>query len=132
MLNFFLDMAGCDMRSVGPYVLEGTLGRGQTGMSCICRCISWTFSGLRFSFVFFIGLVKLGVNCVTKKKVAVKIIDRTKLSEQVLSKVNFSQNSQLFVNSSKPRKILEYSEHVNMSFASDLARRISNFSTVRH
>lgn len=51
------------MRSVGPYVLEGTLGRGQT------------------------GLVKLGVNCVTKKKVAVKIIDRTKLSEQVLSKV---------------------------------------------
>ncbi|KAK2565595.1 Serine/threonine-protein kinase BRSK2 [Acropora cervicornis] len=56
-------MAGCDMRSVGPYVLEGTLGRGQT------------------------GLVKLGVNCVTKKKVAVKIIDRTKLSEQVLSKV---------------------------------------------
>lgn len=56
-------MAGCDIKSVGPYVLEGTLGRGQT------------------------GLVKLGVNCVTKKKVAVKIIDRTKLSEQVLSKV---------------------------------------------
>lgn len=56
-------MAGCDIRSVGPYVLEGTLGRGQT------------------------GLVKLGINCVTKKKVAVKIIDRTKLSEQVLSKV---------------------------------------------
>lgn len=25
-------MAGCDIRSVGPYVLEGTLGRGQTGM----------------------------------------------------------------------------------------------------
>ena len=36
------------------------------------------------------GLVKLGVNCVTKKKVAVKIIDRTKLSEQVLSKVIIS------------------------------------------
>lgn len=56
-------MAGYDIRSVGPYILEGTLGRGQT------------------------GLVKLGVNCVSKKKVAVKIIDRTKLSEQVLSKV---------------------------------------------
>lgn len=56
-------MAGCEIRSVGPYILEGTLGRGQT------------------------GLVKLGVNCATKKKVAVKIIDRTKLSEQVLSKV---------------------------------------------
>ncbi|KAJ7391065.1 Serine/threonine-protein kinase brsk1 [Desmophyllum pertusum] len=56
-------MAGCEIRSVGPYILEGTLGRGQT------------------------GLVKLGINCVTKKKVAVKIIDRTKLSEQVLSKV---------------------------------------------
>lgn len=56
-------MAGSEIRSVGPYILEGTLGRGQT------------------------GLVKLGVNCVTKKKVAVKIIDRTKLSEQVLSKV---------------------------------------------
>lgn len=36
------------------------------------------------------GLVKLGINCVTKKKVAVKIIDRTKLSEQVLSKVIFA------------------------------------------
>ncbi|XP_078348803.1 serine/threonine-protein kinase BRSK2-like [Oculina patagonica] len=56
-------MAGCEIRSVGPYILEGTLGRGQT------------------------GLVKLGVNCATKKRVAVKIIDRTKLSEQVLSKV---------------------------------------------
>lgn len=56
-------MAGFEIRSVGPYILEGTLGRGQT------------------------GLVKLGINCVTKKKVAVKIIDRTKLSEQVLSKV---------------------------------------------
>lgn len=56
-------MAGFEIRSVGPYILEGTLGRGQT------------------------GLVKLGINCVTKKKVAVKIIDRTKLSEQVLSKI---------------------------------------------
>lgn len=34
--------------------------------------------------------MKLGINCITKKKVAVKIIDRTKLSEQVLSKVGTS------------------------------------------
>ncbi|XP_074593090.1 serine/threonine-protein kinase BRSK2-like [Brevipalpus obovatus] len=48
---------------VGPYRLERTLGKGQT------------------------GLVKLGVHCVTGKKVAVKIINRDKLSESVLQKV---------------------------------------------
>ncbi|KAF6210906.1 hypothetical protein GE061_014018 [Apolygus lucorum] len=48
---------------VGPYRLEKTLGKGQT------------------------GLVKLGVHCVTSKKVAIKIINREKLSESVLMKV---------------------------------------------
>ncbi|CAL1279421.1 unnamed protein product [Larinioides sclopetarius] len=48
---------------VGPYRIEKTLGKGQT------------------------GLVKLGVHCVTGKKVAVKIINREKLSESVLLKV---------------------------------------------
>ncbi|KAL1502557.1 hypothetical protein ABEB36_007682 [Hypothenemus hampei] len=48
---------------VGPYRLEKTLGKGQT------------------------GLVKLGVQCVTGKKVAIKIINREKLSENVLMKV---------------------------------------------
>jgi BR serine/threonine kinase len=33
------------------------------------------------------GLVKLGVHCVTGKKVAIKIINREKLSESVLQKV---------------------------------------------
>lgn len=33
------------------------------------------------------GLVKLGVHCVTGKKVAIKIINREKLSESVLMKV---------------------------------------------
>ena len=33
------------------------------------------------------GVVRLGVHCTTKEKVAVKIIDRTKLSPQILSKV---------------------------------------------
>ncbi|KAL5290478.1 BRSK1 family protein [Megaselia abdita] len=48
---------------VGPYRLEKTLGKGQT------------------------GLVKLGVHCVVGKKVAIKIINREKLSESVLMKV---------------------------------------------
>ncbi|KAF5291762.1 hypothetical protein FQA39_LY14250 [Lamprigera yunnana] len=48
---------------VGPYRLEKTLGKGQT------------------------GLVKLGIHCVTGRKVAIKIINREKLSESVLMKV---------------------------------------------
>ncbi|XP_033222078.1 serine/threonine-protein kinase BRSK2 isoform X2 [Belonocnema kinseyi] len=48
---------------VGPYRLEKTLGKGQT------------------------GLVKLGIHCVLGKKVAIKIINREKLSESVLMKV---------------------------------------------
>ncbi|XP_042093704.1 serine/threonine-protein kinase BRSK2 isoform X3 [Ovis aries] len=48
---------------VGPYRLEKTLGKGQT------------------------GLVKLGVHRVTCQKVAVKIVNREKLSESVLMKV---------------------------------------------
>lgn len=48
---------------VGPYRLEKTLGKGQT------------------------GLVKLGVHCLSGKKVAVKIINREKLSNSVLEKV---------------------------------------------
>ncbi|XP_055901372.1 serine/threonine-protein kinase BRSK2-like isoform X5 [Biomphalaria glabrata] len=48
---------------VGPYRLEKTLGKGQT------------------------GLVKLGVHCVSGKRVAIKIVNREKLSESVLMKV---------------------------------------------
>ncbi|KAI4901949.1 hypothetical protein NFI96_022519, partial [Prochilodus magdalenae] len=48
---------------VGPYQLEKTLGKGQT------------------------GLVKLGVHCITGQKVAIKIVNREKLSESVLMKV---------------------------------------------
>lgn len=48
---------------VGPYRLDKTLGKGQT------------------------GLVKLGVHCLTGRKVAIKIINRSKLSESVLQKV---------------------------------------------
>lgn len=45
-----------------------------------------------FSFFFFfplLGLVKLGVHCVTCQKVAIKIVNREKLSESVLMKVRF-------------------------------------------
>ncbi|XP_026133075.1 serine/threonine-protein kinase BRSK2-like isoform X2 [Carassius auratus] len=48
---------------VGPYRLEKTLGKGQT------------------------GLVKLGIHCSTGQKVAIKIVNREKLSESVLMKV---------------------------------------------
>lgn len=36
----------------------------------------------------FAGLVKLGVHCVTCQKVAIKIVNREKLSESVLMKVS--------------------------------------------
>jgi BR serine/threonine kinase len=49
---------------VGPYRLEKTLGKGQT------------------------GLVKLGVHYKTGKKMAIKIVNREKLNESVLMKVS--------------------------------------------
>ncbi|XP_068434354.1 serine/threonine-protein kinase BRSK2 isoform X4 [Clinocottus analis] len=54
---------GLSNQYVGPYRLEKTLGKGQT------------------------GLVKLGVHCITGQKVAIKIVNREKLSESVLMKV---------------------------------------------
>lgn len=42
---------------------------------------------LKGNVYLFPGLVKLGVQCVTGKKVAIKIINREKLSESVLMKV---------------------------------------------
>ncbi|PAV64771.1 hypothetical protein WR25_26259 isoform A [Diploscapter pachys] len=47
----------------GPYRLEKTLGKGQT------------------------GLVKTGTHCITGRKVAIKIVNKEKLSESVLQKV---------------------------------------------
>uniref|UniRef100_A0AC35U3Y1 Protein kinase domain-containing protein n=1 Tax=Rhabditophanes sp. KR3021 TaxID=114890 RepID=A0AC35U3Y1_9BILA len=47
----------------GPYKLEKTLGKGQT------------------------GLVKTGTHCITGRKVAVKIVNKERLSESVLQKV---------------------------------------------
>ena len=36
----------------------------------------------------FAGLVKLGIHCITRKTVAVKIINRERLSKSVLMKVS--------------------------------------------
>ena len=43
----------------------------------------------RWTSIFFhiLGLVKLGVHCVSGKRVAIKIVNREKLSESVLMKV---------------------------------------------
>lgn len=41
-------------------------------------------------FLLLLGLVKLGVHCITGRKVAIKIINREKLSESVLQKVIFN------------------------------------------
>jgi len=46
-------------------------------------------SNVSYAFIF-LGLVKLGVHCVTGKKVAVKIVNREKLSESVLQKVRIT------------------------------------------
>lgn len=40
-------------------------------------------------FLSFSGLVKLGVHCITGQKVAIKIVNREKLSESVLMKVQY-------------------------------------------
>jgi hypothetical protein len=42
---------------------------------------------ITYNYCLVAGLVKLGVHCVTGKKVAIKIINREKLSESVLMKV---------------------------------------------
>ena len=39
------------------------------------------------------GLVKLGVHCMTGRKVAVKIVNKEKLSESVLQKVSRARHS---------------------------------------
>lgn len=80
---------------VGPYRLERTLGKGQTGKGIVLHKssqinvkVQWSIVSLFVPYRFlFTGLVKLGVHCVTAKKVAIKIINREKLSESVLMKV---------------------------------------------
>lgn len=59
---------------------------------------------LFFIYLFIIisylsGLVKLGVHCITAQKVAIKIVNREKLSESVLMKVRCDDVRAIFVNS---------------------------------
>lgn len=68
-------------RAVGPYLLQKTLGKGQTGE------IVWPRFGVSPS-LWLVGLVKLGIHCTTGRTVAVKIINREKLSKSVLMKVS--------------------------------------------
>ena len=45
------------------------------------------FCALCLTSLILVGLVKLGVHCITKKTAAVKIVNRGKLSKSVLMKV---------------------------------------------
>lgn len=54
------------------------------------------FFGSCFLTSCITGLVKLGTHCVLGKKVAIKIINREKLSESVLMKVRNSIEMHLF------------------------------------
>jgi BR serine/threonine kinase len=45
----------------------------------------------------FSGLVKLGTHCVLGKKVAIKIVNKEKLSESVLQKEQQSFANQIYV-----------------------------------
>ena len=65
---------------VGPYLLQKTLGKGQTGIYIFILSICLII------FFIFIGLVKLGVHYLTGEKVAIKIVNREALSESVLIK----------------------------------------------
>ena len=67
---------------VGPYILQKTLGKGQTGTVFFIG----TCSQLQVLFCT-LGLVKLGTHYVTGDKVAIKIVNREALSESVLMKV---------------------------------------------
>lgn len=53
-------------------------------MAAICVASIYNKS----SCAFLPGLVKLGVHCVSGKRVAIKIVNREKLSESVLMKVS--------------------------------------------
>lgn len=50
--------------------------------------MSKPFSNTQSLLCYFPGLVKLGIHCVTCQKVAIKIVNREKLSESVLMKVS--------------------------------------------
>lgn len=54
-----------------------------------------TLYGSMLKFLNFTGLVKMGVHCATGKRVAIKIVNREKLSESVLMKVSNQGHSRI-------------------------------------
>lgn len=56
-------------------------------VSCLFMMLSVSIS--LHIFLSVSGLVKLGIHCITGQKVAIKIVNREKLSESVLMKVQY-------------------------------------------
>ncbi len=83
------DESGSATKAVGPYLLQRTLGKGQTGRDQNCFLGLCAMHHGRCMHVHA-GLVRLGVHCVSRRTVAVKIINREKLSKSVLNKVGVS------------------------------------------
>ncbi len=59
------------------------------------------------------GLVKLGIHCITGQKVAIKIVNREKLSESVLMKVSLAFTTEML--SSITQQLHNYNCFINHS-----------------
>ncbi|XP_035483825.2 serine/threonine-protein kinase BRSK2-like isoform X6 [Scophthalmus maximus] len=77
-----------------PKCILGVVSWCEGGFLLVCfqirtkvTDVDQTSSSLTFLLCLSFGLVKLGIHCVTCQKVAVKIVNREKLSESVLMKV---------------------------------------------
>lgn len=68
---------------------------GSTGAWCgsgsLMMIMMMRIMMMMMALLLVSGLVKLGVHCVTCQKVAIKIVNREKLSESVLMKVRRSR-----------------------------------------
>uniref|UniRef100_A0A158PNJ3 non-specific serine/threonine protein kinase n=1 Tax=Anisakis simplex TaxID=6269 RepID=A0A158PNJ3_ANISI len=71
----------------GPYKLEKTLGKGQTGELLSLYYSAYVIVTTVHLISRLYGLVKTGTHCITGRKVAIKIVNKEKLSESVLQKV---------------------------------------------
>jgi len=69
------------------------------------------------------GLVKLGVHCITGQKVAIKIVNREKLSESVLMKVSSAHKE---FTKWKNRKLLVFPSHLMLIQAFSCLRLLFN------
>lgn len=90
MVHVFIHLLSCGMR-------QAVCSRLQDPNLDVCRLqdvsVSYSLKCSRWMVkpaVCVAGLVKLGIHCVTGQKVAIKIVNREKLSESVLMKVRQS------------------------------------------